>query len=80
MESKLVPLQEKVKMLLAEAGFPEEHYIIKLGEDYVCVMFDIKGAVDYFRNDFVNSELEKDCVYHYAQDGKRHCAMIYPCY
>jgi hypothetical protein len=80
MKSKLDPLMEKVVKLLKEAGFPEDQYIVKLGEDYVCVMFDQKEAVDYFRGDFENSEIDEDCVFYYLQDGKRHCAKIYPCY
>jgi len=77
MRWKIGPLREAVEKLLVEAGFPEEHYIVKSGVDYICVMFDSKDAVDYFKGDFEYSELSEDCVYEYKQDGKRHCAYIY---
>lgn len=77
MRWKVAQLRAAVEELLVSSGFPEEHYIIKNGTDYICVLFDKKEAVDYFRGDFETSELAEDCVYEYKQDGKRHCAYIY---
>ena len=77
MRWKVEPLKEAVEELLKNAGFPEEQYLIRVGGDYVSVMFDTKEAVDYFRGDFAYSSLSEDCVYEYKIDGKRHCAYIY---
>jgi hypothetical protein len=77
MRWKVDALHSTVAELLKESGFPEDHYVIRKGSDYVSVMFDLKEAVDYFRGDFDTSVLAEDCVYEYKQDGKRHCAYIY---
>ena len=77
MKWKIVDLKVEVEKLLKDVGFPEELFILRTGTDFVCVMFDSKGAVDYFRVDFENSMLSDDCVYEYKADGKRHCAYIY---
>jgi hypothetical protein len=77
MKWKIEDLKKEIIGVLGGAGFPPEHYLIKTGIDHVAVFFDAKEAVDYFRVDFENSDIAKDCIYEYRKDGKRHTAFIH---
>jgi hypothetical protein len=70
-------LYAKVENLLKESGFPPEHYVLKREAECVVIMFDKKGAVDYFKGDFDNSDLADDCLFEYKRVGKKHAAYIY---
>ncbi len=78
MKLNLRDLCKEVEIILEQAGFSTDLYIIKINDDNVEVMFDEKEAVDYFRGDFEYSSLNKDCIFEYKKDGKRHAAYIYP--
>lgn len=77
MKITLSQLREKLQHLLNEAGFPEHHYVIRVNGSSIDVMFDKKEAVDYFKGDFDESDLEKHCVFEYKKEGKRHVAHFY---
>lgn len=77
MKMNISQLKREIEHLLRQSGFPEEHYIIKTNDDSVVVMFDKKEAVDYFKGDFNESSLARDCIFEYKRDGKRHTACIY---
>jgi len=70
-------LKEEVETLLAESGFPLDHYIINIHDHCVAVYFDLKEAVIYFRGDFDFSKLSDKCVFDYKKYGKKHAAYIY---
>ena len=71
-------LHGALEVLIAQAGFPPELYIIKKHEDSVSIEFDVREAVDYFKGDFDASDLARDCIFEYKRVGKRHAAFIYP--
>lgn len=77
MKMNLGQLRVELEDLLKRSGFPPEQYIIKMHDDYVAVIFDMKEAVDYFKGDFDESSLARDCIFEYKKDGKRHAANIY---
>jgi len=77
MKMNMQQLKQELEHLLKHAGFPEEHYIIRINNDNVSIMFDQKQAVDYFKGDFNDSRLSKLCIFEYRRDGKRHVAYIY---
>jgi hypothetical protein len=77
MKMNISQLRGELEHLLKESGFPEEHYIIKTNNDSIAVMFDKKEAVDYFKGDFDESSLARDCIFEYKREGKRHAAYIY---
>ena len=77
MAKKVEDLANEIRGMLSDSGFPEEDYIVTTIDFKVKVLFDTKGAVDYFRGDFDYSYLCKDHVFRYEKDGKRHCAIIF---
>jgi hypothetical protein len=70
-------LYSKVEALLRESGFTPELYTLKEEAECVCIIFDKRAAVDYFKGDFDNSDLAADCLYEYKKVGRKHAAYIY---
>ena len=70
-------LRDKLEVMLENAGFIPDLYQIKMESDCVFILFDNKGAVDYFEREFNESDLIKDCVFEYKRFGKKHAACIY---
>ena len=70
-------LRDKLEAMLENAGFIPELYQLKMESDCVFILFDKKGAVDYFEGEFNESDLIKDCVFEYKRFGKKHAACVY---
>jgi hypothetical protein len=73
----LTSLRKELEDILTNAGFDPEQYYIKMNEGYVSVHFDLKEAVEYFKGDFDNSDIAKDCIFEYRKEGKTHAACVY---
>ena len=73
----LTTLRKELESILTNAGFDTEQYYIKMNEGYVSVHFDLKEAVEYFKGDFDNSDIAKDCIFEYRKEGKTHAACVY---
>jgi hypothetical protein len=69
-------IRKIVEVLLQRAGFEEDHYFIREDESGISVLFDSKGAVDYFLKEVELSEWNDDFVQTSMVEGKRYVAYI----
>jgi hypothetical protein len=77
MKIDVLQLKTELENLLNQLSFPEEHYVIKIDNNSVVIMFDEREAVNYFKGGFDDSSLAENCFFQYKKEGKRHTACIY---
>jgi hypothetical protein len=78
MRMSLTALKKELENILTSAGFDAEQYYIKMHDDHVSVHFDVKEAVEYFKGDFDDAVIAKECIFEYRKEGKTHAACVYP--
>ena len=69
-------IRKIVEILLDRAGFDSELYFIREDESGISVLFDSKGAAEYFLQEVKLSEWNEDFVQASMVEGKRYVAYI----